>query len=138
MSKISHLPKTLPSKDLPFTVKLTGSITGHTYTGSFVVTVPDVKAMSRVGIELAKLNEGTDFELLDINTRVINNSIAYLKATLKEGPAWFVNPSDHPQEEGIDYGLKTMDLNVPIEIFRQADKLVKAWHASLKGQPKAE
>ena len=135
MSKVSHLPKSVPSKLLPFKIDVKGGVTGHRYEGHFVVSVPEVRDMSRIGIELAKLNDGVPFELLDSNTRAINNAIAFLKACLREGPAWFVNATEDEGEEGIDFGLATVDANVPIEVFRAADKAIKGWNDSLKGQP---
>lgn len=138
MSRVSHLPKAVPSKELPFKFKAKGSITGHSYSGDFIALVPQVRQMSRIGVELARLNDGIPFELLDKNTAALNNAIAFLKVCLKEAPAWFTNSPDDPREEGMDFGLDTEDINVPVEIFRQADALIKGWYELLKGQPSDE
>jgi hypothetical protein len=91
--------------------------------------------MSRIGVELARLGDGVPFELLDKNTATLNNAIAYLKVLLKDGPAWFMNSADDEKEEGMDYGLDTSDINVPVEIFRKANVQINKWHESLQGQP---
>jgi hypothetical protein len=136
MSKVSHLPKTVPSKEIPFKIKVKGAVNkDHTYEGDFVVRVPETRQMSQMGIELARLNDGVPLEMLDRNTRNINNAIAYLKVNLVKGPAWFVNNMEDSVEEGMDYGLDTLDINVPIAIFQEADKLISKWHKSLRGQP---
>jgi hypothetical protein len=135
MSRVSHLPKSVPSKELAFKFKAKGSTTGHPYSGDFVVVVPQVRQMSRIGVELARLSDGVPFESLDKNTAALNNAIAFLKVCLKEGPAWFMNSPRDEKEEGMDYGLDTEDVNIPVEIFRQADAAVKGWYDSLKGQP---
>lgn len=135
MSKVSHLPKNIPSKELPFQVKVKGSTTGHHYSGDFIVVVPGVREMSKVGVELGRLNDGVPFEVLDGNTQRLNNAIAFLKVNLKEAPAWFVNDPTDEKEDGMSYGLDTHDVNVPVQIFRAADKEIKAWYDSLKGQP---
>lgn len=135
MSRVSHLPKSIPSKELPLKFKVKGAITGHTYAGDFVIVVPQPRQMSRIGVELARLNDGVPFESLDSNTAALNNAIAFLRVCVKEGPAWFVNTREDEKEEGIDYGLDTDDINVPVELFKQADALVKGWYDSLKGQP---
>lgn len=136
MSKISHLPKTLPGKELPFNFKGTGDTTGHKYEGSFVVKVPSVRDISKIGIELAKINDGVPVELLDNMTAALNRAIAFLSVCIVEGPAWFTNNPEDGQEEGMAYGMETLDLNVPIEIYKEADKLVAGWHDKLKQRPK--
>ncbi len=136
MSKVSHLPKNVPSKELPIKLKVKGSVTGHSYEGDFIVTVPGVRESNRIGNEVARLGDGIPFEMLDGNTQKLNNALAFLKVVIKTGPAWFINTADDEKEEGMDYGLDTMDINVPIQLFRQADKAIKGWHEALKGQPK--
>lgn len=137
MSKVSHLPKNVPTKELPFKLKVKGYVNkDHTYEGDFVVMVPGVRESTRIGIEIARLGDGVPFEMLDNNTQKLNNAIAFLKVTLKSGPAWFVNTQDDEAEEGMDYGLDTMDINVPIQVFKLADKAIKGWYETLKGQPK--
>lgn len=135
MSRVSHLPKSIPSKELAFKFKAKGSTTNHSYSGDFVVVVPQARQMSRIGVEIARLGDGIPFEALDKNTAALNNAIAFLRVCIKEGPAWFVNSRSDEREEGMDYGLDTDDINVPVEIFRQADALIKGWYDSLKGQP---
>jgi hypothetical protein len=135
MSKVSHLPKIIPSKEIPFKIKTSGAVTGHTYEGEFVVKVPSVREMSRIGLELARLNDGIPFEMLDKSTAALNNALAFLRITLTEAPKWFVNDSTDLKEEGMAYGLDTLDVNVPMEVFRVADKKVRAWHEALQGQP---
>jgi hypothetical protein len=135
MSRVSHLPKSIPSKEIGFKFKAKGALTGHQYTGDFTVLVPQARQMSRLGVELARLGDGIPFELLDKNTAALNNAIAFLKVCLKEGPAWFVNTPDDEREEGMDYGLDTADVNIPIEIFRQANDLIAQWREKLQGQP---
>lgn len=138
MSKVSHLPKSIPSKELPFKIKLKGSVTNHPYEGDFMVVVPTVKEMGKIGLELARLNGGIPLDSLDTSTANLHNAIAYLKVLLKTGPAWFMNEGSDEVEEGMDYGLDTLDVNVPVTIFREADKKIKDWYKSLKGQPKSE
>lgn len=136
MSKVSHLPKTIPSKEIPFKFKGKGAVTQHKYEGDFVVSVPGGREMSRIGIELAKINDGIPLEMLDRSTASLNNAIAYLRVALKTGPAWFINSAADEQEEGIDFGMDTVDVNIPIDIFMQANAAVQGWYKSLKGQPK--
>ena len=63
MSRVSHLPKNVPSKEIPFKFKVKGSVNvNHTYEGDFVVKVPGVREMSKIGVELARLNDG-DFDI---------------------------------------------------------------------------
>ena len=138
MSKVSHLPKSIPSKEIPFKVKLKGSATGHPYEGDFTVIVPTVREMGKIGLELARLNGGLSLDSLDSSTATLHNAVAYLKVLLKTGPAWFFNDAGNEAEEGMDYGLDTIDINVPVTIFREADKKVKDWYKSLKGQPKSD
>lgn len=135
MSKVSHLPKNVPPKDLPLKVKIKGSTTKHPYEGDFIIEVPNTRQMSRIGIECAKLNDGVAPEALDRSTLNLNNAIAWLRVCVKQGPAWFVNDATDPDEEGMEYGLETMDVNIPIHIFRESQKLITDWYEALKGQP---
>jgi len=135
MSKVAHLPKNVPSKDIPFSIKVKGSITGFEYGGDFVVKVPTGREISRMGVELARLNMGLLNEELDPSTATFHNAIAFLKTCLSECPEWFKNaPGD--KVEGISYGLDSVDANVTIEIFKTANEKVGDWHKSLMGQPK--
>lgn len=138
MSKVSHLPKSVPNKELPFSLKVKGSSSGHPYEGDFVVKVPGVREMGKIGIELARLNEGVPLESLDRSTATLHNAIAFLKVALIVGPKWFKNDKLDETEEGMDFGLDTDDVNVPIEIFKKAEGLVSDWHKSLRGAPDAE
>jgi hypothetical protein len=135
MSKVSHLPKNIPSKELPFSIKIKGAVSGFSYSGDFVVRVPGVREQGRIGVEMARLNEGIPSESLDHNTRYIHNAIAYLRVLLIQAPKWFTNTPSDEDEDGMDYGLETDDWNVPIEVFEKAKKAVTAWQKSLKGQP---
>ena len=132
MSKVASLPKTLPTKDLPFECKITGSATGRKYSGSFVVQVPGTRQLIAIGVETAKLSGGVPPDLLDANTYTLNRSIALLSACLVEAPEWFTNGPDD-QKPGMSYGLDTFDLNVPIEVSKAADALIDKWHEELKG-----
>lgn len=132
MSKISNLPKKVPNKELPFTFKCTGATTGHSYEGSFVVKVPGVRETSKIGIALARLNDGVPFESLDRSTAFLHNAIAFLSVCLVDGPKWFLNSADDPREEGMSFGMDTDDFNVPIGIFQEAEKLVSTWNAALQ------
>lgn len=125
MSKVDHLPKTLPSREIPFTYSGVGEVTQLPYKGNFVVKVPTVRNISEMGIEAAKLSGGMS-EWLDVNTKIINNAVAFLKTCLVECPKWF---------EEMDYGLDTDDINVVAGIFTQAEELVEKWKRDLKGQP---
>lgn len=137
-SKVSHLPKNIPAKEIPLKIKIKGSVSRWPYEGNFVIKVPTTREMSQIGLELAKISDGIPFEMLDKNTAYFNNAIAFLKVVIKDGPAWFVNKIDDEEEEGMDYGLDTLDANVPMEIFKKAEKAVEKWHAALKGQPNEE
>lgn len=139
MSKISHLPKSVPHKDLPFKFKLKGSVNkDHTYEGDFVVRVPTGREMGRIGIEVAKLNDGIPLEMIDRGTANLHNSIAFLKVCLIQGPKWFMNTPNDPDEEGMDFGLDTLDVNIPLQIFKKANDLVSSWHKALRGSPNEE
>jgi len=136
MKKIEGLPKSIPAKELPFKFEGKGTLTGHTYSGDFVAKVPDSGRMSRIGIELAKLNGGVKFEDLDIGTAMLHNAIAYLRVVLIEAPEWFTD-----SEEGLDYGMNTLDPNIPIMIFSQAEELITNWRQSVMGvkiEPKSK
>lgn len=122
MSRVSHLPKNIPNKEIPFKIKVKGSVSRHAYTGDFVVKVPSVRDMGRIGVELAKLNDGIPLEMLDRSTAHLNNAIAFLRVALVKAPNWFVNSLDDEDEQGMEYGLDTDDLNVPVEIFKQAHR----------------
>jgi hypothetical protein len=132
MSRISNLPKNLPSKEIPFSIKIKGSVSGKQYTGDFVVSIPTVREMSKIGVEVARLSEGIPLEMLDKTTAGINNAVGFLKVTLKSAPAWFTNAADDASEEGMDYGLDTLDMNIPVEIFSQAQKSMSNWYKALK------
>jgi len=127
MSKIKGLPKTLPAREIPFSISIKGAFSEHLYEGDFVVKVGGTKEMSQMGLELAKLNRGVKFEDLDMGTAILHNSIAFLRAYLTEAPEWFTS------SEGMDYGMDTMDTNVPIEIFSKADNLVAEWKLKVRG-----
>ena len=136
MSKIySNLPRAIPPKEIPFTVEITGSTTGFKYTGDFTVKVPTVKDMSRIGVLIARLNCGVQFNDLDTSTANLHNAIAYLQACLVDAPKWFIN-NENDDEPGIAYGLDTLDVNIPVLIFKKADALVSDWHAALKATQK--
>lgn len=136
MSKVSHLPKRVPPKEIPFKLKIKGSVNkDHTYEGDFVVKVPMTREVGQIGIELAKLSDGIPLHMLDKSTATLNNAVAYLRVSLVEAPKWFTNSPDDEDEEGISYGLDTLDFNIPIEVFRAADKAVKAWYKALRQQP---
>ena len=137
MAAKTALPKAIPSKELPFSVKLTGSTTGQSYEGDFVVKVPSVRDMSKIGIFLAKLGFGVPFEDLDTSTQILNNAVAFLQACLLEAPGWFRNAETDPKTPGMAYGLDTFDVNVPVEIFRQANTLVEGWREALKTPAKS-
>ena len=124
MSKVGHLPKTVPSKELSFQFKGTGNTYNVDYEGHFVVKVPGVRELSRHGIELARLNAGVRQEHLDNITATLNNALAALRVFLIECPDWF---------KEMDYGLDTDDYNIPIEIFQEADRLISEWRDSLQG-----
>lgn len=138
MSKVSHLPKNVPSKEIPFAYSGKGNLTGHEYSGDFVVKVPDARALSRIGLELAKLGQGVPFEHLDENTQKLHNALAYIRTVVVEAPNWFRNTPEDAKEPGMDFGLAADDLNVPIEIFLEADKKIEGWKNALKGIPKIE
>jgi len=133
MSKVSKLPKTLPSKNLPFTFKGVGSTTNHKYSGEFVVKVPSTRELSQIGIETAKLSGGVPADYLDTVTATLNKAIAFLSVCLVEAPNWFKNTPEDAHEEGMSFGLDTFDVNIPAEIFKQANDLVQQWHDTLKG-----
>jgi len=133
MSTKTTLPKTIPSKELSFSIKITGSTTAHQYEGDFIVKVPSVRDMSKIGVFLAKLNCGVPFEDLDRSTASLNNAIAFLQACLIEAPKWFTNAEDSDKDPGMAYGLDTLDVNVPVDIFSKANALVQDWHNALKG-----
>ena len=132
MSKISHLPKTLPVKELPFQYEGTGDLTGHKYSGDFVVKVPSNRDIIRISSETAKLSGGIPVDLLDGGPAMFNRAIAFLQICLIEAPAWFANSPQHPIEEGMSYGLDSHDANIPIEIFQKAETLVQEWQDKLK------
>ena len=137
MSNNNALPSTIPSKEIPFTLQIIGSTTQHTYNGDFIVKVPSVRDMSRVGVCLARLNFGVSMSDLDTSTANLNNAIAFLQVCLVDAPKWFTNAAE-AKEPGISFGLDTLDINVPVEIFRKANELVDAWHVSLKASFKSE
>lgn len=126
---MANLPKALPSKEIPFNFKSLGITTKRSYEGTFTVNVPSVRDMSRIGVELSRINDGVPLELLDRSTAALNNALAFLKISLKEAPKWF---TDTEQEGGMGHGMDTLDVNVPIEIFKQANELVGNWHKSLQ------
>ena len=138
MSRTSHLPKNVPFKELPFSLNVKGSSTGFAYTGDFVVKVPSVRETGRIGVELARLSDGVPLEALDNSTANLHNAIAFLRVCLVSAPKWFTNTAEDDGEEGMDFGLDTHDFNVPVEIFKKANKLVLEWNKALKGQPKDE
>lgn len=130
MSKIEGLAKQLPPLEIPFKIKSTGNVSYKNYEGDFVVHVPLVKDMSRIGIELAKLNDGVPHSDLDLGTALLHNAVAYLRVLLVESPDWFWKPDE------MDFGMNTLDSNVAIDVFNEADEKVKAWKDALK--PKEE
>lgn len=125
MSKIEGLVKSLPSREIPFSIKVDGIVTKQTYKGDFVVRVPLSRDMSKIGVEIAKLNGGVKFSDLDDGTAMLHNAVAFLKILLSESPEWFW------KEDEMDYGLNTLDANVSVEIFLEAEKLIKNWKKTL-------
>lgn len=132
MRKFEDLAKTLPPREIPFEIKVEGNVTGIEYEGKFTVKVPLVQDMSRLGVELARLNNGVPHEDLDIGTATLNNAIAYLKVLLVEAPEWFY------KQEQMNYGLNTLDSNVAIAIFDQAENKVSDWKKAIRGGKKGE
>lgn len=124
--KDKKLPQVLPPKEIPFSIDMVGSRTGSKYEGNFVVKIPTVKDMSRIGLELAKLNGGVRFEDLDRNTAVLNNAIAYLRVLLIDSPKWFVDVN-----EG-DCGLNMLDVDVVGAIFSQAEEKISEWYEIIR------
>ena len=134
MGKLSNLPKTLPTKDIPFEYEGVGQLSGHKYPKStFVVRVPSTRDLTRIGVETAKLSGGVPTDMLDGVTGSLNRAIAFLTVTLAEAPAWFINHPENTVEEGMSYGLDAYDLNIPIEIYQKADELIEGWHAKVRG-----
>lgn len=127
MSRVQHLPKKLPSREIPFVFSCEGAVTGEDYSDDFTVLVPDVAMMGRVGIEFAKLNGGVASEMLDGGTYMLHNAVAWLRVCLVDPPAWFV-------EDG--YGLYILDTNVSLKLFTEANGKVQEWKNKLRGQPK--
>ena len=130
MSKVGHLPKTVPSREIPFQFKGTGSTTDDKYEGSFTVKVPGVREVSQQGVELARINGGVPQESLDYITATLNNALASLSVYLIDAPEWFT--------KDMESGMETLDYNIPIEIFKQADQAISDWRQSLKGELKDE
>lgn len=126
MTKSTSPMKSMPSTEIPFKFTGKGKITKKSYNGDFLVKVPRVRDMSRIGIELARLNEGVPLEYLDQATANLNNAIAFLKVTVLECPDWFSS-----SDKGMDFGMETLDYNIPIELFRQADKVISDWQKQL-------
>lgn len=131
MSNIKGLPKTIPSKEIPFDIELTGNVTKEKYSGSFVIKVPGTRERSRIGIEIAKLNGGVRFDDLDEATALLHNAVAFLRVLLIDAPDWFVKRED---QQGMDYGLDTLDYNVAVDIFLQANHKILEWQKALRGK----
>jgi len=127
MTKSKNLPTTLPPKEITFSLSVKGSVTKQEFSGDFMVKIPTVRDMSRIGIELAKLNGGVKFEHLDPDTAILNNGVAYLRVLLVEAPKWFIEP------EQLDYGMNTVDSNIVMEVFNAAQEKVNNWYKALKG-----
>jgi hypothetical protein len=119
------LPISLPSKELPFNIEVLGAFTSYKYAGSFVVKVPHVSDMGKIGIEVAKLCGGIPSEELPIETALLFNAVAFLRVLLIDAPEWFT------QKDQLDYGLNSVDPNVVIEVFNEAKKKVDGWYALL-------
>lgn len=134
-TKTTTFPKTLPPKEAVFKVKVKGSTSQDMFEGDFTVRIPTVRDMSQIGVEMAKLNGGVISEQLDSNTYNLNNALSFLRVLIKDCPSWF---SDSEEEGGINYGLDTLDYNVPIEIFKIANKKVDEWYKVLRSEPKKE
>ncbi|RLG44952.1 MAG: hypothetical protein DRN81_03200 [Thermoproteota archaeon] len=129
---IEGLPKSVPDKKITFSIEVIGNTTGHKYVGDFLIEVPMTRALSQVGVALAKLNSGIPHENLDSGTAYLNNAIAYLTVNLVEAPDWFTSA------DGIDYGFETLDTNVATYIFNQALDVVEDWKAKLRGKKPAK
>jgi hypothetical protein len=97
------------------------------------VRVPSGRDVSRLGIELAKLNCGLSLSDLEDTIALLHNAIAYSKACLIEAPTWFTNTPENEKEPGINYGLDSPDLNVVIEVFQTASAKVNEWHTTIYG-----
>lgn len=130
----TNFPKKIPNREIPFTVTSKGEITQREYQGNFVVKVPTGRDRSQIGIKLAQLNGGVPFEALDQNTALYHNALAFLAVLLQEAPSWF---TDSPEKEGMGYGLDTLDLNVVMDIFTEANGRVVEWQQNLIN-PKAK
>ena len=121
----------VPSKHIPFRISVVGETTGKRYEGDFIVSVPSVGDISRIGVELSRLNQGLPVEFLDENTATINTSLAFLRVALKDAPAWFVNLEDDKKAPGMNFGMDTLDYNIPREIFMAANAKVMAWRKAI-------
>lgn len=126
---MQQLPSSLPPKELPFTLEIEGSVTGKKYSGNFIVTVPKVQDMGRIGVEIAKLTGGIPLHQLPQETAILFNAVAYLKVLLIMAPDWFVQSGE------LDYGMNTLDPNIVIEVFNSAREKVDGWYLLIR--PKA-
>ncbi len=123
---MQELPSSLPPKDLPFTIDIEGSITQKKYSGNFIVTVPKVQDMGRIGVEIAHLTGGIPLHQLPQETAVLFNAVAYLKVLLIMAPDWFV------KADQLNYGMNTLDPNIAIEVFNVAREKVDLWYNSVR------
>lgn len=124
MTKINDLPKSLPSRDHEFTIKLVGNLTKHEYSGDFKCKLPNLKTQSLIAKTKAFYNAG--FELsLDPVIKNLHHMVAYCKHTLTDAPDWFKNN---------DYGYDLYDDNILFEVYNKILEFENSWIESVWGK----
>ena len=128
MNKIKHLPKTLPSRDSEFKVKVVGSLTKEAYEGEFSCRIPRNREQAMIAKEIAFLNAGFD-STLDKGIKNLHRMVAYCKHTIQKAPEWFLES---------DYGYDLYDINVVEEVYHEILKLEEKWLGNVWGSDEEE
>jgi hypothetical protein len=112
----------LPKMDFSFKFQSQGEETGINWVGEFRYVRPTLGDRSRIAALRTRLcgdQSTTDSEVLEFN-----HAIAYLRYTLKDAPAWWVDAS---------YGLELYDGNIIVAIYNKVMEFEAEWKSRVHG-----
>ncbi len=118
MSETPVKPTTsLPPMQTVFEIDVKGEETGQTFKGEFTYKRPTLRDKATIAINFAKLKK----DAVDLNEDValLLYMSAYLKTTIIEAPAWFLDSNG---------GLDLYDANVVTETYMATVKYENDWH----------
>ncbi len=119
---VKHLPKTIPDKDLDFSIDIQGNLTKENYVGDFKFRIPNLRTRTQIAKIKTLMSGGLE---LDPSTRDQHQMLAYLKATITSSPVWFTQS---------DSGYDLYDMNVVEAIYEKILELEETWLEKIWGK----